>query len=77
VKLGERALEAIARSSELGGPPGPLRSDGQRDCVLQVGAAELDHVDPLDGMLADGPDQAVDARQRVLAHRDQPRCASL
>ena len=42
--------EPVERLLELGGVAGPLLADGERHGVLEVGAADLDHVVPLLGL---------------------------
>jgi hypothetical protein len=41
---------SLAAILELGCPPRPLLSDRQRGCVQEVGAADLDHLHPLNSL---------------------------
>src|SRR5215475_1965845 len=51
VETHERLLEPRDGVTDLRRPARPLLSDGERHCILEMGPADLDHVDPCDRLL--------------------------
>jgi hypothetical protein len=64
-------VQPVLGFAQLGGPSRPFLTDGQRGGVLQVGAADFDHVNPLHGLGPDRLGELVKARQRVPTNREQ------
>ncbi len=71
VQAGKGLLDACEGVADLHGITGPLLPDGERDGVLQVGAADLDDLAPFVGFALDGGgEQGGFGQQRLLDFLD-------
>ena len=67
----ERTVEPTRGVPELRHPSGPLLSDGERGRVLEVGAPDLDHVDPFHRFGPQGVGELTEPGKRVLSDGDE------
>ena len=69
VQARQRRLQAVGRGVDLGRVAGPLLADGERDGVLQVGAAGLGDVGPLPRLVRQRGVQVPELGQHVVLQR--------